>query len=129
MNAIKQAPIEQTECIYFSAFAQFHVVAINEKTNKKTYLTAYPMPQDSCVIFKSKSTAHKDVRIQLEPAKPKSIYQSLNFDGYTWGCFEGKHHIFQRRLCNGGSYEVIRALEDDLHNGNMEYFVKNGLSR
>lgn len=44
----------------------YHLVAINEKTNKKTYLTGYPMTHEECCIMKSKFNPHKDVRIQLE---------------------------------------------------------------
>jgi len=44
----------------------YHVIAINEKTNKKTYLTSYPMIHHEACVIKSKFNLHKDVRIQLE---------------------------------------------------------------
>lgn len=126
----KQKPIEQTDCILFSVQPQFHIVAINEKTNRKEYLTNYPMLQDACLVMVGKSRPAKDVRIQLEPSKPKSYYQALDYDGYKWGFFEGIHHTFSRQS-KGSAYgfEVIKATEDDLHNGNIEYFVANGMSR
>lgn len=45
----------------------YHIVAINERTGRKYYLTGYPMDHHSCCVMKSKqSKPHKDVRIQLE---------------------------------------------------------------
>lgn len=47
----------------------YHLVAINEKTNKKTYLTGYPMTHEECCIMKGKFSYHPLRRIQLEQAK------------------------------------------------------------
>ena len=47
----------------------YHLVAINERTGKRTRLTSYPMDHRHAVTMKSKFNPHKDVRIQLEPAK------------------------------------------------------------
>lgn len=44
----------------------YHLVAINERQNRKVYLTGYPMVHHLCVVMKSKFTPHKWVRIQLE---------------------------------------------------------------
>jgi len=47
----------------------YHIVAINEKTGIKQYLTGYPMTHKECMVMKSKqSTPAKHVRIQLEEA-------------------------------------------------------------
>lgn len=44
----------------------YHIVAINEKTGKKEYLTTYPMPHDDCCVMLSKQSKHEHVRKQLE---------------------------------------------------------------
>lgn len=45
----------------------YHIVAINEKTGAKTYLTGYPMNHnDSCVMLNKQSNRVSYVRIQLE---------------------------------------------------------------
>jgi hypothetical protein len=47
----------------------YHLVAINERTGKKTRLTSSPMGHQRAVTNKSKFNPRKDVRIQLEPVK------------------------------------------------------------
>lgn len=44
----------------------YHIVAINEQTGSKVYMTRYPMPHNECCIMKSKITKYKWRRIQLE---------------------------------------------------------------
>ncbi|QMI49907.1 hypothetical protein [Burkholderia sp. MBR-1] len=45
----------------------YHLVAINERTGRKHYLTRYPMPHhDCCVMRRKQAQPAKDVRIQLE---------------------------------------------------------------
>ncbi|SMG42983.1 hypothetical protein [Paraburkholderia susongensis] len=44
----------------------YHLVAINERSGRKVYLTGYPMLHHMCCVMKSKTSTHKDVRIQLE---------------------------------------------------------------
>lgn len=44
----------------------YHVVAINEKTGHKTYVTLYPMPHKQACNNKARFTVHKARRIQLE---------------------------------------------------------------
>lgn len=47
----------------------YHVVAINERTGRKEYLTATPVThQEGVTIMRKQSGPHRDVRIQLEPA-------------------------------------------------------------
>lgn len=48
----------------------FNLVAINERSGKKTVLTAYPDTHAACVTMKGKFIAHRDVRIQLEEVAP-----------------------------------------------------------
>lgn len=50
---------------------RYHIVAINEKTNKKTYCTSSPLPHDEAVTMLSKFSPHKridaaHIRVQLE---------------------------------------------------------------
>lgn len=49
----------QTERLY-------HLVAINEKTGEKVYLTRYPDTHKACCTMKSKFSYHPARRIQLE---------------------------------------------------------------
>ncbi len=44
----------------------YHLVAINEKTGTKTYLTRYPDTHKACCTLKSKFSSHLARRIQLE---------------------------------------------------------------
>jgi len=44
----------------------YHIVAINEKSGLKTYLTKYPMEHKPCCVMLQKFTQHPLVRIQLE---------------------------------------------------------------
>jgi len=47
----------------------YHLVAINEKTGKKYFLTRTPMTHEKCMIMKSKqSNTAPPVRIQIEEA-------------------------------------------------------------
>ena len=45
---------------------KYHLVAINERTGKKVYLTGYAMTHAECVVMKSKFSYHPARRIQLE---------------------------------------------------------------
>lgn len=47
----------------------YHIVAINENTGNKTYMTAYPMTHAECCINLTKITKHSFRRIQLEQVK------------------------------------------------------------
>ncbi len=45
----------------------YHIIAINDKTNKKVYITGYPMTHEKCMVMMSKqSKPAKDVRFMLE---------------------------------------------------------------
>jgi len=44
----------------------YHIVAINEKTGNKTYLTAYPMNHKKCCVMLSKQSHYPTIRKQLE---------------------------------------------------------------
>ena len=44
----------------------YHLVAINEKTGAKVYLSDYPITHAVACVWKSKFNPHKNVRIQLE---------------------------------------------------------------
>lgn len=44
----------------------YHLVAKNNKTDKKTYLTGYPMTHAECCTMKSKFSYHPLRRIELE---------------------------------------------------------------
>ncbi len=45
----------------------YHLVAINEKTGKKVYLTRYPMGHAQCMTMKSKQSDRVSyIRIQVE---------------------------------------------------------------
>jgi hypothetical protein len=45
----------------------YHIIALNERTGRKYYLTGYPMNHHDCCVMKSKqSNRVKHVRIQLE---------------------------------------------------------------
>jgi hypothetical protein len=44
----------------------YHIVAINEKTGRKVYMTGYPMTHHGCCVMKSKITEYPWRRIQLE---------------------------------------------------------------
>lgn len=50
-----------------AAERMYHVVAINERTGKKEYLTATPVTHQEALTILSKQRPHKDVRKQLEP--------------------------------------------------------------
>jgi hypothetical protein len=36
----------------------YHLISVNNKTGKITYLTGYPMIHAKCMIMKSKNTVH-----------------------------------------------------------------------
>jgi hypothetical protein len=44
----------------------YHLVAINEKTGEKTYLTARPATHKECCTMKNRFSNHQSRRIQLE---------------------------------------------------------------
>jgi len=44
----------------------YHIVAINERTGVKVYMTGYPMTHKECCTMKSKITKYKWRRLQLE---------------------------------------------------------------
>lgn len=44
----------------------YHLVAINDRTGNKTYLTSYPMEHGAACVNKSKFTTHATRRVQLE---------------------------------------------------------------
>lgn len=45
----------------------YHLVAVNDKTGKKQYLTRTPMAHEKCMVMKSKqSDSVPHVRIQVE---------------------------------------------------------------
>jgi len=51
-----------------AAERMYHVIAINERTGKKTYLTRTPVTHQEALTVLRKQRPHKDVRKQLEPA-------------------------------------------------------------
>jgi len=58
---------------------------------------------------------------------PKSHYQSLpTYSGYKWFGFEKGKHLFQQKANKG--YYSIKASEEDLENGNIEFMAEHGLS-
>lgn len=57
----------------------------------------------------------------------EAILSGKNLFGYTWCYFDKGTHVFSRK-CEKG-YEVIKALPEDLTNGNLDYFLENGWSR
>jgi hypothetical protein len=46
----------------------YHIVAINERSGRKEYLTAYPMPHQPACVMLLKQGIHPLVRKQLEEA-------------------------------------------------------------
>jgi hypothetical protein len=46
----------------------YHLVAINNKTEKRHQLTGYPMSHKQCVTMKSKFTPHAHRRIEFVEA-------------------------------------------------------------
>lgn len=46
----------------------YHLVAINEKTGKKVYLTEEPVTHHDACVIKSKFCYHPARRVQLEEA-------------------------------------------------------------
>jgi hypothetical protein len=47
---------------------KFHIIAINEKTNRKTYMTASSLSHDEACVMLSKINKHPARRVQLEQA-------------------------------------------------------------
>lgn len=47
----------------------YHLVAKNNKTDAKVYLTGYPMTHEECRIMKSKLSYHPARRIEFEECK------------------------------------------------------------
>lgn len=45
---------------------KFHIVAINQRTGAKTYMTAYPASHREACTMLSKISAHPARRVQLE---------------------------------------------------------------
>lgn len=64
---------------------------------------------------------------------PKAHYRAMNFNGYVWTGWDADEakgegrHCFQRGNYREGFTEIL-ATDEDLENGNMEYFVQHGLS-
>jgi hypothetical protein len=56
----------------------------------------------------------------------KAHYQSLNYNGYTWTGFWNKKHHFSKP--EGKGFACIKATEEDLENGNIEFFAEHNLS-
>ena len=52
-----------------SGVRTYDVVAINEKTGRRELLNSSPMPHREAVAFKSKFSARKHVRIQLQETR------------------------------------------------------------
>jgi len=58
---------------------------------------------------------------------PKSYYKNLpDYNGYKWIGFEKGKHIFSKKESKG--YATIKATEEDLTNGNIEFMTEHGLS-
>lgn len=67
---------------------RYHLIAVNEKTGKKTYVSDVknPMTHSEAVIVKSKFTVHKCRRIELENSvflrvalKNKATWNDVSF--------------------------------------------------
>ena len=46
----------------------YHIVAINERTGAKVYMTGYPMNHEQCCTMMKRISYHPARRIQLEEA-------------------------------------------------------------
>ena len=55
----------------------FHVVAINERTGRKTYLTTSPLTHDQACTMLGKMTTRKSVRRQVEEVGPDTLRDRL----------------------------------------------------
>ena len=60
---------------------------------------------------------------------PKQHYIGMEYSGYRWGCFENGYHIFSKQFGPGGKHFVVYCTDEDLENGNIVFFIKNGYSR
>lgn len=60
--------------------------------------------------------------------------KNLSINGFNYCYTEQGLHVFSRRIEDYksplyGSYEVLKATDEDLTNGNLDYFLENGWSR
>lgn len=66
----------------------YHIVAVHERTGRKTYLTASPLAHDEACIMLGKMTPHKAVRLQVEEVGPNTLRDRLldlaESIGETW---------------------------------------------
>jgi hypothetical protein len=62
--------------------------------------------------------------------KTKSELKKITSNGFVWVYNEGGAHFFQKCLNerSQNSFALIRALPEDLDNGNFEYFAQHGLT-
>jgi hypothetical protein len=59
---------------------------------------------------------------------PKSYYKNLpTYNGYKWFGYENGKHLFSKKEGNG--YSTIKAKEEDLNNGNIEFMTQYGWSQ
>lgn len=70
----------------------------------------------------------------MTKAETRAILKGKDLKGYTWAYFDKGHHVFTRRIDDYksplyGKYEILKALDEDLTNGNIEYFCENGWNR
>jgi len=101
------------------------VAAISFLFNKSFAEKIYTLISTESQYAKGGSTA-SDVQ-ENKMKHPKSHYQSLpTYSGYKWFGFEKGKHLFQQKANKG--YYSIKASEEDLENGNIEFMAEHGLS-
>jgi len=69
-------------------------------------------------------------KLKIKPmtkADVSSLLSTKNLNDFTWGYCDKGLHVFSKRSNKG--YEVIKAKDEDLTNGNIEYFTQHGISR
>lgn len=55
------------------------------------------------------------------------LLDGRDLNGYNWRYYEKGAHVFSKP--ENGKFAVIKAKQEDLTNGNIEYFTKHGISR
>lgn len=56
---------------------------------------------------------------------------SIDLQGFSWYCWDGKFHYFQRREADGIKligYRGLKCREIDVENGNLAFMVENNLT-
>lgn len=119
----------------------YHIVAINERTRNKEYMTGYAMPHDQACVMLKKISAHPARRVQLEEVEPGDFkliprgdsvsYRNWTSHGYVWAYDEDGAHYFQRDLGSPikDRYALMKLLPEDMTAHNFEFMCRLGLSR